>query len=337
MRALKTLVILLAACLMLFSSSAWTAAGSLPEFSTTRIRFAQGATSAVASGNLPAHSSARYVLRAGFGQLMEATLSAPASAAMKVTASSGLLLTPVTGTNGPAGFRGYLPYTGDYFLTVSSGSQAVAYSIDVVIPVRIRFERNATSATVTEHLDAYQGLDYILRAGKGQILEIEAVSENANPDDNPLQLVIYGVDGTVLRSGMGEGSSFRGVLPASQDYLVSLRASDVPTNFTMSVIIPQRISFQTGATSASVHNPSLPAGRTQYYSLRAMQGQTMQVQVTPDANLQLIIYGMDGTVLKSGMGGGASFNGLLPSTQDYILAVRAGSDPVSYTLRVAIY
>jgi hypothetical protein len=40
--------------------------------------------------------------------------------------------------------------------------------------------------------------------------------------------------------------------------------------------------------------------------------------------------------LRSGMGEGASFTGVLPSTQDYILVVRAGPNPVSYTLRVTI-
>jgi len=337
MRSRKTFITLLVACLVLFSGTAWSTAGSLPESSTTRIQFALGATSGVVSGNLPAHSSAHYVLRAGAGQLLEVTLSAPEGAVLKVTSLWGWTLTPVQGTSGPTGFRGYLPYTGDYFLSVSSGSQAAAYSVNVVIPVRIRFEPNATSATLTGHLNAYQRLDYILRAGQGQVLEINAQPEMAGSDSNPLQLVIYGVDGTVLRSGMGEGSSFRGLLPLSQDYRVSLRAGGTPTNFTMSVIIPQRISFQTGAISASVHNPSLPAGQAQYYSLRAMQGQTMQVQVRPGTNLQLIIYGMDGTVLKSGMGEGASFSGVLPTTQDYILAVRAGSDPASYTLHVTIY
>lgn len=45
-----------------------------------RIRFAPGATSAQVSGALPGLSSARYVLRALAGQLLEADLSAPPGA-----------------------------------------------------------------------------------------------------------------------------------------------------------------------------------------------------------------------------------------------------------------
>ena len=44
----------------------------------------------------------------------------------------------------------------------------------------------------------------------------------------------------------------------------------------------------------------------------------------------------DGTVLKSGMGEGTSFNGVLPSTQDYILVVRAGAANAAFTLGVTI-
>jgi hypothetical protein len=49
-----------------------------------------------------------------------------------------------------------------------------------------------------------------------------------------------------------------------------------------------------------------------------------------------MVYGADGTVLKEYSDGGASFNGELPSDQDYILAVSAAANRVSYRLRVTI-
>jgi hypothetical protein len=134
---------------------------------------------------------------------------------------------------------------------------------------------------------------------------------------------------------MGEGSSFRGELPLSEDYIVTVRAGDQGISFTMNVIIPQRITFRPGADSARRHG-ALLSSHTQYYVLRALVDQTMQVQATPDDAVQLIIYGADGTVLRSGMGEGASFTGKLPSTQDYILALRAGPHSVTYRLVVTI-
>lgn len=295
-----------------------------------RINFAPGTTSAVVSGSLSANTSARYVLRALYGQLMDVNLSAPSGVSLFITTSWGWPLHPITGSS--TSFRGYLPVNGDYIITVTSSNHPISYSFNVLIPQRISFELGTTSASLEGHLNPYQGHDYILRAQAGQLMEINITPENPG---NNLQLIIYGVDGSVLRSGMGEGSTFRGELPFSEDYIVTVRAGDRAVAFSMNVIIPQRISFQPGAISGAVTG-KLSAYHSQYYVLRAIKNQTMQVEVLPGNNVQLIIYGADGTVLRSGMGEGASFTGVLPSSQDYILVVRAGANPVSYTLRVTI-
>ncbi len=292
-----------------------------------RIRFAPGATSAVVSGDLGARSSARYVLRALAGQLMEVNLTAPQGAALTVTTATGRVLHPATG--GSTAFRGYLPRNEDYYLEIETGREAGSYSLSVSVPQRISFARGATSAVVEGRLSAHQSHDYILRAGAGQLMDIEVSPANS------LQLIIYGVDGTVLRSGMGEGSSFRGELPSTQDYIVSLRAGDQAVSFTMNVSIPQRIRFARGAVSATVYG-WVNAHESDSYVLRALEGQNMRVSVDSRNPVQLIIYGADGTVLRSGMGEGSSFNGELPSTQDYILVVRAGPNPAYYSLTVTI-
>jgi hypothetical protein len=293
-----------------------------------RIRFDRGATSAVVSGTLTANSSIRYVLGARAGQLLDVQLSPPEGARLSVTTTSGRALTPSIGSSS-TGFRGYLPRSGDYWIEVKAGSQAVSYSLNITIPIRVSFEAGATSATLAGGLAAHRGLDYILRARAGQLLEIEILPANS------VQLIIYGADGTVLRSGMGEGSSFRGELPSSQDYLVSVRAGSKEVSYSMRVAIPRRVSFQRGTISGTEYG-RLSAGNSQYYVLRALKNQTMQVEITPAEGMQLVIYGADGSVLKSGRGEGANFKGQLPSTQDYVLVVTAGTQPVRYTLRVTI-
>jgi hypothetical protein len=318
--------------MVLISSAAWTPAAASADTDYTRIRFARGTTSGMVSDHLAAYSKAHYVLRAGVGQLMDVSLSAPEGVRLKATTTDGRALTPIQDTRGKTSFRGYLPYTGDYYLTVISGSQAIDFTLNVFIPVRVSFDLGATSDRLEGHLNAHQGLDYILRAAQGQIMEVNATPATS---DTSLQLIIYGVDGVVLRSGMGEGSSFRGYLPSSQDYIVHVRAGEEATDFTLDVIIPQRIRFERGAFSGSVRT-RLPAGRTQYYVLGAIEDQSMQVEITPDDDLQLIIYGADGTVLMSAMTEGARFDGELPSTQDYILAVSNAGEVVRYTLRVTI-
>jgi hypothetical protein len=299
----------------------------LADSTPVRIRFDRGATSAVVSGNLVANSSIRYVLGALAGQLMEVQLSPTEGVRLSISTTSGRALTPLTGSS--IGFRGYLPRSGDYWIEVKAGNQAVSYSLNITIPQRVSFDAGATSATLTGRLTAHTGLDYILRARAGQLLDIEITPANS------VQLVIYGVDGTVLRSGMGEGSNFRGELPSSQDYLVSVKAGPQEVSYSMRVAIPRRISFQRGAISGTEYG-WLSASKSQYYVLRALKNQTMQVEITPAEGMQLVIYGADGTVLKSGMGEGASFKGQLPSTQDYVLLLTAGTQPVRYRLRVTI-
>ena len=325
-------ILLVVTAVSLISTMAFAPSTSPTLAILKRIQFTRGATSAVVSGNLPANTSARYILRALAGQLIDVTLSAPDGTRVRVTTSGGRVLTPIAGTSSSTGFRGYLPFTGDYIVAVASGSQGVSYSVNVSIPVRVAFNRGATADTLKGHLDAHQGLDYILRAREGQILEIDTTPD---PADVPLQLIIYGVDGSVLKSGMGEESSFRGELPVSEDYIVSVRAGEQAADFKMNVIIPQRIRFQTGAVSASVFG-FLLANRTHYYSVSAMENQTLQVKITPRNSLQLIIYGADGTVLKSDMSEGDSFSGMLPNTQDYILEVRSATTRIGYRLHVTI-
>jgi hypothetical protein len=206
----------------------------------------------------------------------------------------------------------------------------VSYQLQVMIPVRISFAAGATSAVVEGELAAAQTRSYVLNIAAGQLLEV-----SVSPPDS-VRLVVYGADGTVLKSGMGGGSFFRGTVPSTQDYIVDVGPGTGAVSYSMSVIIPVRISFAAGATSATVEG-NLAARETRHYVLRASGGQTMEVNASPAGKVRLIIYGADGTVLMSHMGEGASFSGTLPSDQDYIVAVETGPEAASYSLEVSIY
>jgi hypothetical protein len=196
-------------------------------------------------------------------------------------------------------------------------------------PVRITFARGTTSALVEGNLAANAVQYYVLGASANQLLDV-----SVTPGDN-VRLSIYGVDGEVLMSGMGGGAFFRGHLPTTQDYILALAAGPAATAYSMNVIIPARISFAPGSTSAVVEG-NLATHGIQYYSLGASAGQLMEVNTTPDENVRLSIYGVDGEVLRSGMAEGAFFRGYLPSTQDYILALAAGPVATAYSMNVII-
>ncbi|MCL7454049.1 MAG: hypothetical protein M8467_13480 [Anaerolineae bacterium] len=298
-----------------------------PAVTGERISFAAGATSAAVEGNLAAQGMQRYVLGVMAGQLMEVSVDPQDKVQLVVYGADGNVLK--SGMGGAAFFRGTVPSTQDYIVEVKAGSEAVSYTLNVIIPLRISFAAGATSAVITGQLAAAQTQHYVLNIEEGQLLEV-----GVSPQES-VRLVIYGADGTVLKSGMGGGAFFRGTVPSTQDYIVDVGPGTGAVSFTMDVIIPVRISFAAGATSASVEG-HLSAHQTQYYVLGAAGGQTMEVNASPEGKVRLIIYGVDGTVLMSGMGEGASFSGTLPSGQDYIVAVQAGPEAVNCSLEVSI-
>jgi LysM repeat protein len=196
------------------------------------------------------------------------------------------------------------------------------------IPARIKFAPGGTAAILQGHLAANSQHDYLLSAGAGRILEVTLSAPSG------LTLAVLGADGSTLQSA-GSSSTFRGTLPKTQDYILVLASGGSALDYSVSVAIPLRIQFASGGTSVTLTG-TVPASLSQFFSLRAVKGQTLNVTATPQDKLQLIIYGMDGSVLRSGMGEGASFSGVLPGTQDYILVLKSANQVQNFTLKVTI-
>jgi hypothetical protein len=135
---------------------------------------------------------------------------------------------------------------------------------------------------------------------------------------------------------MGGPPSFRGYLPTTQDYLIHVAASDRPVQYTLDVMIPQRITFKPGATSEVILG-SITGHSTHHYVLRAMANQNMWVDIaSPTGDVFPEIYGQDGTVLKRVADDSPSWEGELPSSQDYwVNAVSLGQD-TTYTMQISI-
>jgi LysM repeat protein len=200
----------------------------------------------------------------------------------------------------------------------------------IKIPGRIAFASGGTSAVVSGSLEAGSEAYYVLGAGARQLLEV------TSSPDSKLELAIYAANGSMITVRTEDSPNFRDYLPATQDYLLVVRALQ-DTDFTLNVDIPARISFAAGGTSATVSGTLAPHA-SQYYVLRALKGQRLRVSASPqDENMRLVIYGFNGDVLRSGMSSGApTFNGTLPSTQDYIIVLTASDQALSYSMTVTI-
>jgi len=100
---------------------------------------------------------------------------------------------------------------------------------------------------------------------------------------------------------------------------------------------PKRISFPQGGITAT-RTGVLTMGGMDRYVIAANGGQTMNVSAASgNNNVILVIFGKDGTVLLSDHADASSWSGVLPSTQDYYIDVRAiNGTSANYTLTVTI-
>jgi hypothetical protein len=199
---------------------------------------------------------------------------------------------------------------------------------------RIRFAPGATQALLEGYLPVDGRAIYVMGVAAGQFVEMDAT---VGAMGQGLRFSIVGADGAVVKP-MGE-AHVRTVVPSTQDYYVELVSDVGATSYRLSLLIPVRIRFAPGATSATVSG-GLEENGTRHYVLRALAGQRMIV--APNATtgqVSMVISGVDGQVLLSGRAGppGGVFDGILPTSQDYLISVRAeGGTGADYSLEVTI-
>ncbi|MDF1515373.1 MAG: hypothetical protein P1S60_16305, partial [Anaerolineae bacterium] len=160
------------------------------------------------------------------------------------------------------------------------------------------------------------------------------------PTQLGIEISVAGSDGTVLQQA--QGPVFRGVVPTTQDYILTLHNYGGLTSYMMTVIIPVRITFAPGDTGTTLQG-SLHPNEIDHYVIRALQGQTMVINTpTTSGQVALSVVGVDGTILQnqitgSQAGDGFDFSAVLPKTQDYLIEVQAGEGTaVTYMLDIAV-
>jgi hypothetical protein len=199
---------------------------------------------------------------------------------------------------------------------------------------RILFAPGATQATIDGYLPDHGRALYVMGVAAGQFVEMDAA---VGTTGQGLRFSIVGADGLVVKP-MGP-AHVKTVVPSTQDYYVELVSDVGATSYRLSLLIPVRIRFATGATSATVTG-SLAAGDMRHYVLRALGGQRMIVApYTTRGQVKIVIAGVDGQVLLTGRAGppGGVFDGILPTTQDYLISVRAeGETSANYSLEITI-
>jgi len=98
----------------------------------------------------------------------------------------------------------------------------------------------------------------------------------------------------------------------------------------------QRIQFLSGATQ-SVTTGTVPAGLSNTYVLSAQQDQVLIASAdSPNPNVKLAIFGANGVVLLPANQGSNSWQGTLPTSQDYYLQVIGTNSTENFSLNIIV-
>ena len=174
-----------------------------------------------------------YVVAAQAGQIMLASVySIDDDVYLGVTGlSDGVRLQRTAA--GLTQFTGRLPATQDYRLTLASPFGDSAFSLQVIIPARIQFQPGAISASIPGQLPGGEVNYYTAAARAGQTMTVQIISPG-----NDIFITVYGLsDGSPLvRSVMGL-TSWSGVLPLDQDYMIEAVSTGGPAGYTLQVTI----------------------------------------------------------------------------------------------------
>jgi hypothetical protein len=200
----------------------------------TRINFALGTTSASVTGSLAPGGVQSYILGAGYNQVMMAGVSSADSAmVLQIHGYSDGTYQAVF-SSALTYWQGYLPRTQDYIVEVyNSGSNTEAFTLSIEIPARIQFAWGSYSGSVYGNGSAAQTISYSLWARSGQTMTATLSSTTGT-----VYLTIKGFSGgqTLVASSSAQ-TTWTGVLPQSQDYIVDAVQGGTYVDFTLTVTI----------------------------------------------------------------------------------------------------
>ena len=218
---------------------------SVPQAQPMRIVFPAGGVSALEQGTLGGSQSYSYVVRALAGQTMSVNLRAMQGQALIIIwGADGSVL--ISDHAEATSWSGVLPSTQDYYIDVRSAPDMfTTYRLEVTIPPltsqppepqakSIIFQPGSDSALVEDSVGAYQLARYTVRALGGQTMSV-----NLTAVQGQAILIIWGTDGNVLISDHAGATSWSGVLPSTQDYIIDVRSvTNTATDFWLQVVIP---------------------------------------------------------------------------------------------------
>ncbi len=198
-------------------------------------------------------------------------------------------------------------------------------------PQRITFAPGATADSLRGTLAAGEAKGFILRAFAGQTMIVTVTSPQGD-----VYLAIAGAEdrAPLLRSSANE-RSWRGKLPADQDYVIWIAARGEATTFGLDVVIPATLSL--GPDLSVVAKGKLGADQSVHYVLSGPAEASVEVEVRlrrGTGHLRALSLA-DEHALVSSTAQATIWRGELAPGHAYLIEVFAADTPTDYELAVA--
>lgn len=200
-------------------------------------------------------------------------------------------------------------------------------------PRRIDFTAGETFSETTGNIRKGELISFLVSAQEDQWLMVDVGSRNLD-----VHLGIKGVfDHTVLVPELSQLTTWQGLVPATQDYEITLNAGGEDSNYNLGITIPEIIKFAPGAISAAIQG-SVAAHQNVHYILYALAGQTMSVKIhSIDNDVLLTLYGIDdGQPLARAAAGATEWNGILSRSQYFMIIVVSSGNSSQFLLDITI-
>jgi hypothetical protein len=333
--------------------------------STIPISFSRGTTGTSLSGTLPAGGVMNYIIRASSGQFILVNLSAANNSVRAAIRNNNQTQTLIDRPAGNGYFWvGPLTSTQTYILQLFGSPSATTYTLDVEIPAPIILSAG-TSTIMSGNIVNRRGPSYVIKANAGQVLTASL------PSGAGYTLTVYGLqNGQVLQQAASGASSYSGILPTTQDYVLQVVSSNVSASFNMNVAlgtssavtatpvptggatatanpaatatsIPATsvpasnsvVSFASGATGATLTG-SIRANQSVVYTISLTRGQYFLFNLsTANSNVSLQLLDPYGRVLSDRRPlNGASYYAGLPYTGNYQIVLFGSPSDTTFTL-----
>jgi hypothetical protein len=312
------------------------------------IVFTAGTTAGVVQGTVAPGQVLSYTLGVGLSQPMVLIMDSPGSdVTIGLLGPNGAVL--VDPANRWWNWQGMLPMSGMYTIQVIGGATTENFTLTIKIAQVVNFASGTSSITLSGTTINGYLFDYALFCNGGQTL-----TASLNVPSTTAYLDIYGLQNGTLLSDSTRASTWSGILPQSQyyivevvpnnsqvvDYVLTLSCTGVAVNANPTV---DYSSYQGGdlliapGSTAVVRNGSINPGQVVTYTIQGTQYQPMIINVdSPNFDVTIGLRAPDGTYMFDPAKDYLNYQTPIHITGLYTIEVIGGSHTENYSLTVKL-